>query len=349
MKKIHKILVIRFRRIGDAVVSAAICSSLKRTFPEATVDYVLNEEIAPLFDHHPDIDHLVTFSRRDMSDSVRYLKKVHRIMNVGQYDLIVDTRSTLKTLWFSFFSLGTPYRLGSKKCYNPLIHNYRVANEKQGDVVTRMLMLLQPLEKFVQVHYERFFKVYTLADERDSFARYMRSKGVDFGKPIVICVVATRLTHKMWNTERMKATVERLLNHHPEAQIILNYGDKKERSLVKQFHDALQNHPRVFSDIDAKNLRELACMAALSNFFFGIEGGIRHIAQALDIPSFAIYPPDVDMSKWLPNPGERFQGIAPGELADAKMLKRMTPQEKYDLLTVENVWERLQPMLDKFL
>ena len=66
MKQIDKILVIRFRRVGDAVLSSVLCSSLKQSFPQATIDYVLNEGIAPLFEKHPDIDHIIPFKESEM-------------------------------------------------------------------------------------------------------------------------------------------------------------------------------------------------------------------------------------------------------------------------------------------
>ena len=50
---VKKVLVIRFRRIGDAVLSVVICSSLRKSFPEAEIHYVLNDHIAPLFENHP--------------------------------------------------------------------------------------------------------------------------------------------------------------------------------------------------------------------------------------------------------------------------------------------------------
>ena len=64
MKEINKIIVLRFRRVGDAVISTVLCSSLKKTFPKARIDYVLNENIAPLFENHPDIDKIIRFPRR---------------------------------------------------------------------------------------------------------------------------------------------------------------------------------------------------------------------------------------------------------------------------------------------
>lgn len=41
--EIKHILVIRFRRVGDSVLATALCRSLRQSFPQAQIDYVLNE------------------------------------------------------------------------------------------------------------------------------------------------------------------------------------------------------------------------------------------------------------------------------------------------------------------
>ena len=38
--QIKKVLVIRFRRVGDATLSSVICTSLRKSFPEAEIHYV---------------------------------------------------------------------------------------------------------------------------------------------------------------------------------------------------------------------------------------------------------------------------------------------------------------------
>ena len=115
---VRKVLVIRFRRIGDAVLSVVICSSLRKSFPEAEIRYVLNDHIAPLFENHPDIDKIITFSDEENNHFFEYLRKVRQLMKTERYDVIIDTRATIKTLWFSAFSLRTKYRIGTSKFYN---------------------------------------------------------------------------------------------------------------------------------------------------------------------------------------------------------------------------------------
>ena len=39
--QIKNILVIRFRRVGDSVLSMALCHGLRQSFPDATIDFVI--------------------------------------------------------------------------------------------------------------------------------------------------------------------------------------------------------------------------------------------------------------------------------------------------------------------
>ena len=115
--EVRNILVIRFRRIGDSVLSMALCHSLKQTFPAANVDLVINKGIHTLYENHPDVDHVIAFDYDENHSICRYLAKVWRTTHATRYDAIIDMRSTLKTLWFSVFSLSTPFRIGSRKGY----------------------------------------------------------------------------------------------------------------------------------------------------------------------------------------------------------------------------------------
>jgi heptosyltransferase-2 len=347
---INKILVIRFRRVGDAVLSTALCSSLKQSFPHATVDYVLNKNIAPLFENHPDIDNILFFSEGDMSTFWGYTRKVRRIMKTGNYDMIVDTRSTVKTFWFCLFSMKTPYRAGLKKAYNLFIQNYRNSNKNSSDIVDATLSLLRPLEKHFPIVYNRNFTVYPTEEEKIALSKYLCNQDIDLNKPVIICAVATRLPYKMWKQQHMKEILLRILDTYGNVQLVFNFAGKEEESVARELHSALNHHPRVFSEIEAKNLRELAAVISLSTFFFGNEGGPRHISQALDVPSFAIYPPNISKRMWLPGENERYQGIEPADVSrESANSKELSYEQKFDLITVDEVWKPLRRMLDKYL
>ncbi|MDU1911797.1 glycosyltransferase family 9 protein [Fusobacterium sp.] len=64
-----------------------------------------------------------------------------------------------------------------------------------------------------------------------------------------------------------------------------------EKNFIKEIHKQLNKNKNVFSNIETASIKELAALISNCDMFFGNEGGSRHIAQSLDIPSFAIFSP----------------------------------------------------------
>ncbi|WP_018338364.1 glycosyltransferase family 9 protein [Butyricimonas synergistica] len=344
---VKKVLVIRFRRVGDAVLSVVICSTIRKSFPDAEIHYVVNESIEPLFRDHPDVDRVITFSDRENNHFFTYLAKVYRLMRKERYDVIVDTRSTLKTLWFSIFSLGTKYRIGTRKYYNLFFHNYRVRNQQyeELDEVSRNLLLVKPLEREGQIVYETDFKLQVTDEERYGFRRYMVERGIDFSRLVVLCTPFTRVVDKKWDIQKMKEVLSRLVWKY-NAQLIFNYS-KEEKAEALALYDEMEGDKHIFVNVEADSLRKLVAMLSLSDFFFGNEGGPRHMAQACGIPGLAIYPPWVNKQKWLPSRDERYQGISPLDFIPEAERGMLLDGEMFDRLTVEQVWDRLDGMLRK--
>ncbi len=349
MKDIKKILVIRFRRVGDAVLTTALCSSLRRTFPGAEIHYVLNEGIDSLFEGHADIDKVISFTHKETSNILMFAKKIWSLMRSEKYDVLIDTRSTTKTLLFALFSLKTPFRIGTKKSYNFLLHNYRIENrsDKKSDVIKHLLMLLDPLKAIAPIHACHDFTLHITSEEKRKFLNYMIEQGIDPKRPKIIVTASARLAHKIWSLSKMKGILTKIIEQY-DAQIIVNVTGS-EAKIAKQLHSDMQLNPNVFTTIEAKSLRELSAMTANCDFFFGNEGGPRHIAQALSIPSYAIFPPNIPKSMWLPNEGDRYAGISPDDILPKEKQKALTYQECFDLIDVDSVWFELNAMLARYL
>ncbi|HOY22812.1 MAG TPA: glycosyltransferase family 9 protein, partial [Cellvibrio sp.] len=221
---IKKILVIRFRRVGDAVLGTSLCSSLRRTFPNAEIHYLLNAPIAPLYEGHPDIDKVITFDSKDDRNFFRYIRRAWSIVRANKYDVIIDMRGTVRTLLFSLLSPFTALRIGTKKGYSFLALNYPVDNrgDKTSNMIEHNLAFLKPLEQIAEVKVCKDFRLFVTDVERNHFHDYMQQAGIDFAKPVILAVVSARLPHKIWDKERMKQILQRIIDNY-DAQIIFNF------------------------------------------------------------------------------------------------------------------------------
>ena len=263
MKPIKRILIIRFRQIGDSILAVALCSTLKKSFPDAEIHFVLNKNIAPLYEGHPDIDKVITFDKNENKPFTAYIKKVWQVMHKNRYDVIIDMRSTIRTLFFSLFSLRTPFRIGRIKGYTHFLLNYRTDTYSKNlttDMVQRNLLLAAPLEKIRPIQYTKEFKLYLTDREKEDFRYYMEKEGIDFARPVLLIGVTTKLIHKKWNTEFMVATLKRILEEYKDIQMIFNYAPGYEEEDARNIYKELGCPDRIKMDIQAASLRQLAAL-----------------------------------------------------------------------------------------
>lgn len=318
-----KILVVRFRQMGDAILATPMLSTLKKSFPDAEIDFVLNERIAPLFEDHPAIHRLITFSDDERHSFLTYIRKVWRTVHQTRYDIIIDMRSTVNTMLFALFSLRSKWRIGIRKPYTCGIFNHRVEGcEDDESMITHNLKLIEPLAPSVV---DRNLSLNITEQEKADFRAYMRNEGIDFSHPVLLVGVTAKLENKTWPEDRMTETLRRFINTFPEWQLIFNYAPGREAENAKRIFEHLQCPKNTFLNVAAKSPRQLAAMAANCTAYFGNEGGGRHIVHAMGKPSLVICSPLASKTTWLPQDTDIVaQGI------DAKDA------------TVDFVWSELQ-------
>ena len=329
-----RILVVRFRQMGDAILATPLLSTLKKNFPDAEIDFVLNERIAPLFEGHPAISRIITFTDKERHAFFTYIRKVWRIVHQTRYDVIIDMRSTVNTMLFGLFSLRSKYRVGIRKPYTLGIFNYRIEGcEDNESMIDHNLKLAKPVLDFQlstlnSQRYERNLSLSITEEEKQDFHRYMEQQGIDFSRPVMLVGVTAKLEHKTWPEDRMIETLRRFMEAFPQWQLIFNYAPGREAENARRIYDALGQNGNIFINIEAPSMRKLAAMAANSTFYFGNEGGARHIVQAMGRPSLVICSPGVSKTTWLPQ--------------DTDVLAVGIDAESYDLITVDRVWPELQ-------
>ena len=339
-----KILVVRFKQIGDAILSSVICNTLKRTFPEAEVDYVVYEHISPLFENHKYIDNVISITKEEQKNPFKYLAKVWKVTR-KKYDIVIDIMSTPKSEVFTLFSLGSRYRIGRRKPKRGYTYNYKIDEPRDAkDKVDKFLKMLKPLEQEYKVMYDNNYVITLTSEEKSQMSKRMLDAGIDFSRPVYICAANSRRESKIYNIEKMKKIVERVRDEL-KGQIIFFYSPD-EKDFIMKFYEKFENKRDLFVNINTKSIRELAMVIANCNFFFGNEGGPRHLAQSLDIPSFAIFSPSASKKEWLSNANERHQGVEPNDEGNCEGLDY---KGKYNLIDPDYVFDKIEEMSKKFI
>ena len=333
-----KILVIRFRQMGDAILATPLLSTLRANFPDAQIDFVLNERIAPLFEGHPAISHIITFSDEERHSVLTYIRKVWRTVHQTRYDAIIDMRSTVNTMLFALFSLHSRWRVGIRKPYTWGVFNHRFEGcEDDESMIDHNLKLAHPL-LMEGAKEDRNLSLAITEKEQHDFRQYMERQGIDFSRPVMLVGVTAKLAHKTWAEDRMTEVLCRFIAACPHWQLIFNYAPGQEAENAHRIFSNIEGKvdvSSVFLNIEAKSPRQLAAMAANCTAYFGNEGGARHIVHAMGRPSLVICSPGASKTTWLPQ--------------DTDILAIGIDAPSYDLITVDKVWPELQRFCEAIL
>lgn len=349
-KKI-KILLVRFQRIGDAILASPLCNSLKKSFPNSQIDYVLYEPATPLFLHHPYIDKVICISKQEQKNIFAYIRRVWEITR-EKYDIVIDIMSTPKSELFTLFSLGSEYRIGRYKKSRGFTYTHKQKEPEQSEnkIDKFLKQLLPPLEERFSIVYDSKLVLGLSKEEKQNMKEKMKEAGLDFQKAIVPFAVLSRVERKTYPMDFMKTLVSHCLQHY-DMQVLFFYSpDQKEQ--IQQFASSFseEEKKKIFSNIETKTMREAMALFANSTCYIGNEGGPRHMAQALGLPSFALFNPFAEKKEWLPYPNEQNVGFEPSDtLSFHRILEEefeaLSAEEKFKLLSPDF----LIPHLDHFL
>lgn len=340
-----KILVVRFRQIGDSIVSSVICKTLKESFPEAQIDYVLYEESAPLFEEQEYISNVIKISKKEQKNIIKYLGKVWKVTR-QEYDIIIDIMSTPKSELFSLLSTKAKFKIGRKKDYRGYTYTHKIEEPKNGeDKPEKFLKMLKPLEENgYTIKYDKNYSFSFKEKEIKDIRKKMENAGVDFKKILIPFAITSRKPEKEYPKDLMEKLARLILNKY-DCEIILYYSPAEKEGAIN-FHKRLELDKRIISNISTKNIRELGIMLSQCDIFVGNEGGPRHLAQGVGIPTVSIFGPNSKKKDWLSKDNPMHLAIDIQDI-QCEGIENLSHEEKYRLMTPEKIMELVEEGIDK--
>ena len=350
MSEPKKILVIRLKQIGDALLSLPVCNSLKVRYPDAQIDYLVYQHIAPLLEHQPSITNLLTITPEERDNKQQYIKKIFWVRK-QKYDLVIDLINVPITAIMSF--LSGAHTLGfDKKRWRKYLYNVTVPHSDEGDTLSKKLEILAGLNDRIEP--KRDWQISVTEREIRAVKTKLLARGLDLEKPFIYVSAASRREYKFWPIEYFVTVLNHLIETHG-VQLIINWYPGPEGEFVEKMLGLMGNPTGVIADMQF-SLRELAATISISQFFFGNDGGPNHIAVGTGVPSLAIFSPINEKQDWLPVANPKHQGI---DLKDALSLNKHQYRERksefksdlnkyYRQITAEMVIEKLDSMLQSF-
>lgn len=283
---IPRILIVRLSAIGDVVRVLPALHALRRSFPNAQIDWVVERKAADIVDGHPALDRTLVFERSGSAlwSSMQFLKLCAQIKQ-GHYDIVMDFHGILKSGLLSFASRA-PERFGFAAPRGQEL-SWLAAN-RRSHLPTRVmnrveenLFLVDALAPHEQLADCQIFVPEDIQDEVDAYFE----RTFDGGKRVVAIHVPIDRKEKQWPAEHFGALADLLLADG-RFEVLLTWGPGQFDQVEAALRHCKRN-PVVAPETGC--LKHYAWIAHRADLYFGGDTGPMHIASAMGTPVVAVF------------------------------------------------------------
>ena len=348
--RVRRVLVVRLRSIGDTVLTTPTLAALRRFLPEAQIDVLLEDWVAPLLSGHTDVDEVVTIRRGSLMNRVRAVRGLRRRKYDVVFNLHGGTTATLLTR-----ATGAPHRVGFRDYQYGFLHNHPAAPaaalwrrnplhsvEQQLAVIASVGV---PVSKFIPTH------LTVTREANTSIASKLHAHGIKDNDDIALLHPAAAFDTKQWATEGFARIAEHLAARGLK---IVALAAKHEHQTLETLRTASRAPVVAFDDL---TLPEVTALAARARVFVGNDSGVAHIAAAVRTPSVVIFGSSnvAHWRPWMPNndvpvevvreemPCQPCAGYKCGAFDEPECIKRVTVERV--TRAVERVLEQASGIL----
>lgn len=326
-----RILLVRPSALGDVSRTVPVLASLRRAFPEAAIDWLVDERYVDAVRHHPMLDGVVPFVRRGRG-RLR-LPAMWRRLRAGRYDRVYDLQGLLRSGLLTR-ATGAPRRVGFTDAREGGWLGYNVRHWIDAAVehtVDRMLALVEA----DGVDPVRDMTLYVGGDDRAWAAGFLKRQGWADG---YVCVAPTaQWLCKCWPIERYAEVARRL----DRPVVVLAAPHETEQ--VQPLLDALGDR----AVLPRTTVGQLMALIEGTDLLLCNDSAALHIAVGLDRSVVALFGP-TDPRKV--GPYRRDDAVVQppnaGSLAFDYRRQR-DDQAIISGITVETVWEKVQQAIMK--
>ncbi len=288
LKRIKKILIIQYKPFGDILLNTGYLPALRKKFPDAQIDYLIQKPYKTLLEDNPNLDNLVIMQKK--KGNAYYLERLRIIKEIRskKYDLVIDQIRGTGSAQITMLS-GAKYRIGWKLKRWNWVYNYQRKRTNDRYYSLMKFHLLEPLGIQEQDH-ELFYKVKDYSQSKiDDWLEEQNLKEKQF----VIFSPGTPVPAKQWSEESF-AKLGDLIQSKDKLPVVFLWGPREDE-LCRRIITRMKTKPVLALPT---TFNEAAALLKRAKVYISQDGGINHVAIAMKTPSIALFGPHSNPRKW---------------------------------------------------
>lgn len=276
-----KILIVKTSSLGDVIHCLPVIHDIHAAFPNAQIDWVVEESFADIPRLHPAIHQVYTVAFRRWRKQIlntqtwSEIKQFKHLVAKNQYDAVIDTQGLLKSGLITWLTNGVKHGYDKKSIREPIASKFydkTYAISYQQHAVSRNRTLAALSLGYAAPTNAPDYGIKTTIDANEVAS-----------KPFVIALHGTSRDSKLWPTEHWIHLGKALKNQ--QLNMLLPWSNPAELARAEEIAQSLENAVV----LPKSNIAELASIISQAQAAVGVDTGLSHLAAALNIPTIAIY------------------------------------------------------------
>ncbi|MDP2170023.1 MAG: lipopolysaccharide heptosyltransferase I [Rhodocyclaceae bacterium] len=259
-----RILLVKATSLGDVIHNLPVASDIRRVFPQAEIDWVVEEGFAELPRLHPAVRRVLPVAVRRWRKALlaratwREIGTYRRLASADFYDAVLDTQGLLKSALLSTPARFYDHCFAIPRNQHAVMRNRQLAAAALGYALDDL-----PLDYGIAA--PPLVAPWLPADH------------------YAVLLTATSRADKEWPEAHWLALAAAL--NAAGLRCILPGGSASERSRAVRLAQGMASAIAA----PAMNLTELAGLLAGARVVIGVDTGLVHLAAALQRPTVALY------------------------------------------------------------
>ncbi len=329
----HNVLVVSNTGLGDTILSTPAIISLRNSFPEINITFMVNKKMFPLFDGFEFVDSFVFYSSGFFSQ----LRIINNLRKRKIDTIFLFHSNGPEDIFFSVFS-GAKNIL--KMTDNPN-HKYKKIFINSPNLTTKhdiekkldLVRLFNPDKLYKKMLIPKHFYSENSYLKKDPGIKYI---GMQLGAQDI---------YKMWPIDNFICLAEKICKEFSNIKFVMLGSTKYEQNLVKKFQLGFSGSDLIVNLCGNSSIKSLPKILNDLELVITNDTGTLHLAIALQIKTVSLFGPtdsrvfgpyqDLDIHKVIQKDG--------GFVND--LPKKQRSQEGMRLIKVDDVYCSIKDLL----
>jgi len=280
LNSVKKILVIKLRGLGDAVLATPVIKNINKLMPDVSISVLTFNFCVPLFDNNPHLEKVYGLSgkpaRAELSQLLRMLnkEKFDLILNLHARNFSTKFAKKIRARW----KVSKSYFIRDKHSEISIGSDHSLDKSSvERDLDCLRAIGLEPQEKTSEI--------FVSNNEMQWAENFLRKQKIDISKKLILIHPTTNNSYTDWGLDRFISLATQLINNH-SCQVMACFPEK-EQAISKLLLEKING---IF--VHVGSLRQSIALISKADLMIDNCSAPSHISVALNIPTIVLMGAD---------------------------------------------------------